>query len=179
MWESLFGSAVTPAITSGIGETAVQSALPTITDTAIDTGLANSLAGTGLNSLGQATAGLGLDPTLVGNGLNNSLFQSLGQMPQGFTNAGIGEASNFMTDMGLAPQTSGGMFGEWGDKAMGVLGSDQFKNATALGVGGFNAINQANAISNANDIQKQQLQQSQDAYGRDKKADERRQKLVF
>jgi len=179
MWESLFGSAITPAVTAGVGEAAVQSAVPALAETAIDTGLTNALAGTGLNSIGQYTAGLGLDQALIGSGLNNSMFQALGQVPSGFTNAGIQEASNLATSAGL-PSQAGGMFdGITNSGVWNALGSDQAKNIAGIGFGGYNAYNQGKALNNANDIQRQQLAMQQDAYNRDKTADTNRQKLVF
>lgn len=180
MWESLFGSAVAPAVTAGIGEAAVQTATPALTETAVDAGLTNALAGTGVNSLGQSTAGLAIDPALIGTGMNDAMFQSLGQMGQGFTNAGIQEGSNFATEAGLQGATGRGLFdGITNSGAWQALGSDQAKNIIGLGVGGFNAFNQGKGLSNANKIQKEQLAMSKDAYNRDKKSDEQRQKLVF
>lgn len=79
MWESLFGSAVTPAIEAGVGEAAL-STVPALTDTAIDSGLANALTGTTLNSLGQPTAGLGLDTTFQALGSNTPMFTADGML---------------------------------------------------------------------------------------------------
>jgi hypothetical protein len=178
-FESLLGSALTPAIETGVGETAMQTLVPALTDTTIDAGLTNALAGTGLNSLGQATAGLGLDQTAIGAGLNNGYFQSLGNLPVGFTDAGVGEASNFATGVGLQGQ-AGGMFdGITNSGLFQTLGSDQAKNIAGIGFNAYNAMNQSRAIDDAKKIQKEQLAMSQDAYNRDKRADERRQKLVF
>lgn len=149
--------ALAPAISSGVGEAALQSITPTLTDAALNAGVDSALAGMLPNQLGNATAGLGLD----------SVFQTLGQgMPiqNGFTMAG---------------NEAGGLFGDWGSRAMDMLGNEQVKNFTTLGSAGLNAMNNANALSNAKQIQQEQLAMSKDAYNRDREADQRRQKLVF
>lgn len=139
MWDQLFGSAITPAIQAGIGETAMQTALPAITDQAIDTGVNTMLTG----------------------GLSNVGTTALGTMPQG-----------------VLPAVGQGMFDSLGNFGK-ALTSDQAGNVfKALGQG-YGMYNQANAMDNMQNLQREQLAMNKDAYARDKSADERRQKLVF
>lgn len=60
-----------------------------------------------------------------------------------------------------------------------ALGSDAFKNISGLGVQGFGALQTADALKQAKKIQNAQLGMAQDAYARNKLADEARQKLTF
>jgi len=174
MWDSLFGSAVAPAVASGVGEAAVQTAVPTLTDTMLNTGVDQALAGTLPSTLGTSTAGLGMDGT----------FQALGNAPMFTADGMMLPATDGMFNVDGLPiaesnlAQSNGMFDSLG--AFGkALGSDQAKNIATIGFGGYNAYNTGKALNSAKDIQRQQLQQSQDAYNRDKTADQRRQKLVF
>lgn len=165
MWESLFGSALTPAIQAGAGE-ALATMTPALADTALTTGVDQALAGTLPNMLGNSTAGLGVD----------SVFQQLGNVPM-FTGDGmlIPTATEAMNALPTAGQ---GLFDNFGDYTK-MLGSDQAQNIAKVGFGGYNAYNQGKTLDQAKNIQNQQLAMSQDAYNRDKSADQRRQKLVF
>ena len=60
-----------------------------------------------------------------------------------------------------------------------ALGSDAFKNIAGLGVKGFGALQNADALKQTKKIQNAQLSMAQDAYNRNKLADEARQKLTF
>lgn len=60
-----------------------------------------------------------------------------------------------------------------------ALGSDAFKNIAGLGVQGFGALQNADALKQSKRIQNAQLSMAQDAYNRNKLADEARQKLTF
>ena len=156
MFEFL-GSAVSPAITQGA------------TDTALNTGIDQALAGTAVNSLGQSTAGLGLD----------GAFQTLGNVAQ------VGpQVGNLAPTMGNAVNIAGqpSMFetiGNYAGQAGDFLTGDQGKNMFDTIGKGYNLYNQNQALQGAQDIQGKQLAQSEDRYAREKKADEKRQKLVF
>lgn len=139
MWESLFGSAITPAIQAGIGETAMQTALPAITDEALNAGVNTMLTG----------------------GLSNVGTTALGTMPQG-----------------VLPTVGQGMFDSLGNFGKALI-SDQAGNVFKGLGGAYSAYNQGKALDQAKNIQNAQLAMSQDAYNRDKTADQRRQKLVF
>lgn len=146
MWEALMGSAIAPAVQAGIGEAAMQTAVPAITDTAMQAGLDQALTGglsnIGASTMGQAVGGSGVQSFIPQIGAGAGMFDSLG----GFANA---------------------------------LGSDQALNVAKMGLGGYNAYKSGQAMDNAQNIQSAQLAQSQDAYNRDKTADQNRQKLVF
>lgn len=60
-----------------------------------------------------------------------------------------------------------------------ALGSDAFKNIAGMGVQGFNAMQNADALKQLKNTEKAKLAMSQDAYNRNKLADEARQKLTF
>lgn len=60
-----------------------------------------------------------------------------------------------------------------------ALGSDAFKNIAGLGVSGFGALQNADALKQQKNIQNEQLAMAKDAYSRNKLADEARQKLTF
>ena len=132
MFEFL-GSAVSPAITQGA------------TDTALNTGIDQALAGTAVNSLGQSTAGLGLDGAIQTAG-QPTMFETIGNYAR--------QAGDFLT-------------GDQGKNMFDTIGK------------GYNLYNQNQALQGAQDIQGKQLAQSEDRYAREKKADEKRQKLVF
>lgn len=76
MWESLFGSAITPAVQAGIGETAVNTVLPELASGAIDAGVSTALTG-GLSNVGLNTLGQTL-PQGVMQGAGQGMFSSLG-----------------------------------------------------------------------------------------------------
>jgi len=144
MWEALLGSAMTPAVTAGLGETAIQSAVPALTDTAINAGLDQAMTG-GLSNIGAST---------IGQAVGGNAVQS------------------------FIPQVGAGMFDSLGGFT-NAMGSDQASNIAKMGLGGYNAYQQGKALDNAQNIQQQQMAQSQDAYNRDKTASENRQKLTF
>lgn len=150
------GKAVTPAITDAVAPTAVNAATDGLT-----TPLTNTLGAPLQTGVVPATL-TGTDVVLPTGGLTN--LTGVGtQVPQAT----------------LTPDVHGFWKDGLGADLKDALGSEQFKNATALGVGGWNALNQGKAYNNAYDIQKKQLAQSQDAYNRDKQASQNRQKLVF
>ena len=60
-----------------------------------------------------------------------------------------------------------------------ALGSDAFKNVAGMGVAGYNALQNSDALSQQKSIQNAQLAMAKDAYNRNKLADEARQKLSF
>jgi len=166
MWESLFGSAVAPALTEATTQGIGEAMIPTITDTLATQGADQALAGTLPNMIGSQTAGLGVDQA----------FQQLGTQFLPANMAGFGEGMVGQASMNAIPQT--GMFEQLGGFGKSLLG-DQTQNIAKVGLGGYNAYNQGKAINQAKRIQDQQMAMSQDAYNRDKSADQRRQKLVF
>ena len=163
--DSLFGSAITPAVTAGVGEvampaltdTAIQTAVPAMTDTALNPAL-NGLA----NSTFQTGVGTGL--------VDSSLFDALG--------SGIGGQTLNGAEQAVAPEVTGGMFDSLGGFT-NAMGSDQALNIAKIGMGGYNSYKQGQAVDNARRVQDRQLAMQEEAYGRNKSADERRQKLVF
>lgn len=150
--ESIFGSAMTPAVTSGIGEAAVQTAVPTMTDATLNAGVDQAISGTMANSLGQ---------------ISGNTFNQIGK--QGVANS--------IPD--VAPTSMWDSIGDYAGKAGNFMTSNQGANAMKLGTGAFNMYNQNKGMNHQIDVQNAQLAQSEDAYARNKAADERRQKLVF
>lgn len=171
--DSLFGSAITPAVTAGVGEvampaltdTAIQTAVPAMTDTALNPAL-NGLA----NSTFQTGVGTGLvDGAFMGAG-KEGMFDALG--------SGIGGQALAGAEQVVDPAVTSGMFDSLGGFT-NAMGSDQALNIAKIGMGGYNSYKQGQAVDNARRVQNRQLAMQEEAYGRNKSADERRQKLVF
>ena len=89
MWESLFGSAIAPAVQAGANE-AMQTAIPALTDTAINAGLDSAITG-GMGNVGTSMLGNALptgvnavaNPMLAGAG--QGMFSSLGNFGNALT----------------------------------------------------------------------------------------------
>lgn len=97
MWETLLGSAVTPAIQAGAGEGAIQAVTPALTDEAINAGITATLGNT-LGNVGVNTLPTGLANGLP-QGLGGGMFSSLGNFGSAL---GSDTASNIYQGLGGA-----------------------------------------------------------------------------
>lgn len=185
MWETLFGNAVTPVITQGAGEALANTAVPAVTDSMM-AGAGEALANTAVPAVTDTALQTGINtavPATMGNSVGNFAMTpamvngAIDNLPNAISNNGfnmLGQAGN----QAIANTAPTGIMESLG-KIGNALTSDQAKNAFSILGTGYNMYNQGQALNNAKDIQRQQLQMSKDAYGRDKVADQRRQKLVF
>lgn len=119
-------------------------------------------------------AGETLVPAITDEAINTGINSAI---TGGMSNIGNMAGTTFQPiGAGLVNPT--GIFGSWANFGDAIMG-DQAKNLFDISGKLYGAYNQGKQLDQAKNIQNQQLAMSQDAYNRDKLADQRRQKLVF
>ena len=154
---NVLANSVTPAVT----DTALTTVAPAVAETATQSIAPTMFEQLGMNAMGEALPAVGAQP--LGN---------LGQIAGGVADAG-GVGTFDM--LGAYAGQGADMLGDAGNFLVG----DQGQNAMKIASQGYNMYGQNQAMQNAKRIQDEQLRQSQDAFNRDKTAEEKRSKLNF